>query len=141
MHTRLFEKEYWYKCPKQSCKSSFKDTHTLHTHCRIHDDDLDACSYCPYRYVDPAQYRVHLKMHFKIRDFECVQCDKRFPTKKDLNRHYQIHEGVVYNCLICETYDTHSKKNIEGHLRLKHGDIVGKHFTWNMVKHNVKIKK
>jgi len=64
-HTRLFEKQFWYKCPKLGCNSSFKDQFFLDIHCRIHENDLDVCSYCPYRYADPAQYKRHLKAHFK----------------------------------------------------------------------------
>lgn len=139
MHTKLFEKEYWYKCPKPGCKSTCQDSLALDHHVRLHDNDLDVCSYCPYRYVKNYQYTRHLKLHFKIRDYKCDQCDLKFVTQTDINRHYQIHEGINYNCLICKTYEAHTKHNMESHLRSKHADIVGKNFTWNIVKHHVKI--
>ena len=109
MHTKLFEKEYWYKCPKPGCKSTCQDSLALDHHVRLHDNDLDVCSYCPYRYVKHYQYTRHLKLHFKIRDYECDQCDLKFVTQTDINRHYQIHEGINYNCLICKTYEAHTK--------------------------------
>ena len=109
MHTKLFEKEYWYKCPKPGCKSTCQDSLALDHHVRLHDNDLDVCSYCPYRYVKHYQYTRHLKLHFKIRDYECDQCDLKFVTQTDINRHYQIHEGIIYNCLICKTYEAHTK--------------------------------
>ena len=140
MHTRHFEKEYWHKCPKPGCKSTFNDLCALDLHCRLHANDLDVCRYCPYRYVKADQYTRHLKLHFGIRDYECDKCDLKFLTKADINRHYQLHEGIIYTCLICKTYYCHSKNNMESHLRVKHTDIVGKNFTWGIVKHHVKIK-
>ena len=140
MHTRLFEKEYWYKCSKPGCKSTFRFQNDLDRHYKIHDNDLGVCSYCPYRFVYPTQYTRHLKKHFRIRDYECDQCDLKFLTKSDLNRHYQIHEGIIYNCLICKTYEVNSRSAMEVHLRPKHVDIVGKNYTWNIVKHHVKIR-
>ena len=140
MHTRQFEKEYWYKCERLGCKSSFQFQGDLNIHHRIHNNDLDVCSYCHYRYVDPAHYKRHLKKHFGIRDYECDQCDWKFFTQSDLNRHYQRHEGIIYSCLICKNYDANARNNIESHLRSKHADIVGKHHNWGVVKHHVKIK-
>ena len=140
MHRRLFEKEFWYKCPKPGCKSTFQVSKLLELHNRIHENVLDVCSYCPYRYVEPAGYTRHLKLHFRIRDYECDKCDSKFMTQHDLNRHYQIHEGIIYNCLICKTYEINSRSAMEVHLRSKHIDILGKNYTWNIVKHHVKIK-
>ena len=139
MHSRLVQKEYWYKCSKSGCNSSFRFRYDLDRHNKIHDNDLDVCSYCPYRFIYSAHYIVHLKSHFRIRDYVCDQCDSKFTTEPMLNRHYQMHEGLSYNCLICNTYEAHCKSNIEGHLRHQHGDIVGKNFNWNIVKHHVKI--
>ena len=141
MHARLFEKEYWYKCPKSGCKSTFQFSNLLDLHIRIHENDLDICSYCPYRYADPAQYKRHLKMHFRIRDFECDQCDLKFARQGDLNEHYQKHEGISYSCLICNDYTNSFKSGIGKHMRVKHADIVGKNFTWNILLNHVEIKK
>ena len=141
MHARRFEKEFCYKCPKPGCKSSFEGASNLDLHIRIHENDLDACSYCPYTYINKSQYQRHLKVHFRIRDYECDQCDLKFFTKTELNHHYQKHEVIIYNCLICINYEADSQRKIESHLRHKHGDIVGKNFNWGTVEHHVKINK
>ena len=146
MHARQFEKEYWYKCPKHGCKSSFKDQIGLDHHKRLHENDLDRCSFCPYRYVKPFNYSNHLKLHFNIKDCKCDQCDSTFTTKGELTKHYEIHEGITYTCLICintydTTYEARVRKTISEHLRLKHTDIVGKNIAWGNVKHHVKINQ
>ena len=137
----MFEKEFWYKCPRSGCKSSFQASYLLDLHIRIHDNDLDICSYCPYRYADPAQYRRHLKTHFQIKDYECDQCDLKFPTGTELNQHYQIHEGIIYKCLICKIYECQNRNNMMKHMRRRHSDIVGKNFNWGIMKPHVKITK
>ena len=141
MHARQFEQQFLYKCPKPGCKSSFKDSHNLHLHRRLHENDLDCCSFCPYRYVKPFQYTYHLKLHFNIKDYECDQCDSKFTTQGDQNFHYQIHEGIIYSCLVCNTYEARVRNTMEKHLRSKHADLVGKNFTWGMVKHYVKANQ
>ena len=72
---------------------------------RIHDNDLDLCQYCPYRYEKPSNYTTHLKKHFGIEDFACDHCDKKFPTVTQLNLHHEQHEGIIYYCLICIEYE------------------------------------
>ena len=139
MHKRRFEKEFWHKCSRPGCKSTFKFQFALDVHNRIHDNDLDVCRYCPYRYVEPAQYTRHLKMHFGIRDYECDQCDLKFATQKELNIHYQKHEGIIYNCLICRKYEANRKNNMLSHLRRVHEDIFGENINWDAVKQHVKI--
>ena len=140
MHSRKFEKEFRHKCPMPGCKSTFPYSYNLHMHLRIHDNDLSVCSYCPYRYVESSKYMRHLKNHFGIKDFECDQCDAKFTAKGDLNLHYQQHEGIIYNCLICNTYEANNKKTIEMHVRLKHADIVGKSVNKSLLGNHIRIK-
>jgi len=84
MHTRRFEKQYWNKCSRPGCKSSFQFEYDLAIHLRIHENDVHACRYCPYIYVKPLQYKRHLKVHFRIKDCECDQCDLKFATITEL---------------------------------------------------------
>ena len=139
MHTRLVEKECSYKCSKPGCESSFEKETYLVRHHRLHENDLDVCMYCPYRYFEPNHYKRHLKMHCGIRDFACDQCDLKFATIAELNRHYQKHEGIIYNCLVCHIYKADRQHNVFSHLRTKHADIFGKNVHWDSVKHHVKI--
>ena len=140
LHTRLPGKPFCYKCTIPSCHSSFDSDGRLNKHMRIHNNDLDECAYCPYRYAKPYQYEQHLKSHFKIREFQCDQCDLKFSSRGYLNRHYQKHEGLIYYCLICNTYEAATKDSADHHLRRKHADIVGSNFQWDDVRHHIKIK-
>ena len=139
MHTRRHDKVFWFKCPKPSCKSSFRDQSLLNDHLRIHNNDARVCLYCPYRYVKYVDYQAHLKVHFAIREFKCDQCDAKFTSQSQLNKHYQIHEGLTYSCLICNTYETASRHAANLHLRAKHADIVGKNVNSSDVERHMKI--
>ena len=140
MHTRRFEKQFWYKCPKPGCKSSFNRQGLLDEHLRIHNNDLGMCMYCPYRYLKYDQYQVHLKAHFKIREFKCDQCDAKFSSLGYLNHHYQKHEGFTYSCSICKNYETNNKINADTHLRKKHADIFGNNVNASDIQRHMKIK-
>ena len=118
MHTMRSEKEFWYKCLKPNCQSTFQYQLELDRHMRIHNNDLQQCQYCPYRYIIQSNYEIHLRKHFGIKDFKCDQCESRFLSQNELNRHYSRHEGIIYCCLICNTYEAISKHNMEMHLRI-----------------------
>ena len=44
-------------------------------------------------------YKDHLNKRLRIK-FKCDQCDKTYSTRKGLNEHYNLHEGIIYCCLI-----------------------------------------
>ena len=140
MHTKPNVRQFSYKCPNAGCQSSFDLESKLDRHLRIHKNDLNACAYCPYRYVQSIQYEGHLNVHFEIRDYKCDQCDLKFTAKKMLTEHYQKHEGIVYNCLICNTYKAACKRNIESHLRRKHADIVGENADWDDLRSHIRTR-
>ena len=138
MHTKPPGGQYLYKCSFSGCTSSFSRPSGLDEHLRIHKNDLADCAYCPYRYVKPFTYKTHLNVHFEIREFECDQHDRKFTSLSILNEHYHKHEGIIYNCLICNAYETVSRQCIESHLRRKHADIVGRNIYWDDVQHHIK---
>ena len=140
VHSRRFDKEFWYKCPKPGCKSSFDREGGLDLHLRIHNNDVRVCIYCPYRYVHYVNYQEHLRAHFEMKDFICDQCDAKFRTIGKLNIHYKKHEGLTYACLICKNYETASKHTAEMHLRRKHADIFGKNVNASDFERHIKIK-
>ena len=140
LHTRIYQKKtHWYKCPHKDCDASFEFEPSLKTHLRSHNNDLDSCQYCPFRYIVYLDYWKHMKQHFRIKDFKCDQCDFESTSKWDLNRHYRVHEGLTYTCLICNDYKSPIKQPLYDHLKRKHGDTVGKHITWDSVQKFVKI--
>ena len=140
MHTKRFDKDFFHKCPKPNCQASFGYESHLMRHIRAHDNDLDKCQYCPFRYIYESDYRTHMKHHFRIKDFKCDQCDQSFDTAHKLNRHYSIHEGIIYDCLICTDYQATRKDTMLMHIRKKHEDVFGKNIHWDTVKTVVKTK-
>ena len=81
------------------------------------------------------------KIHFGIKDYPCDQCDKKFTTVALLKQHYSIHEGIIYYCKLCKTYEGASINAITGHLRKKHEDVIGKNLNWETVQQKYVDKK
>ena len=140
MHTMRSDNNFWLKCLKPNCRASFKKQNELDKHMRIHNNDLQKCQYCLYSYSMPQHYADHLKKHFRIKDHKCDQCGKAFTSKEILRKHYSQHEGIIYSCLICKSYEIASQNPMKGHLRSKHSDVLGKNINWDTVKKYVKMK-
>ena len=140
MHTMRSDKEFWFKCLKPNCHASFQYEGSLDKHMRIHNNDLDECQYCPYRYMNPPDYKDHLNKHFRIKDHKCDECGLYFHSKRVLMLHSSMHEGIMYCCLICNTYEVKLKDSMKHHLRNKHSDLLGKNINWYSVKEHVKLK-
>merc|ERR1712131_119767 len=68
------------------------------------------------------------------------QCKKSFNTIYQLNRHYSMHEGIIYHCLICTDYQASRKDTMLMHIRMKHEDVFGKNIHWDTVKTVVKTE-
>ena len=140
MHKLRSENNFWYKCLKPNCRSTFKVQNDLENHMRIHNNELDQCQYCPYRYVNPSDYRNHLGKHFRVTIHKCDECGSTFSSRKNLRDHLSLHEGIVYCCLICKKYEISSKGAIRHHFRDKHSDVLGRNIHWDSVRDYVKLK-
>ena len=140
MHTKRSENNFWYKCLKPNCQTTFQTSLKLKIHMRIHNNELNNCHFCPYRYIKPGDYTNHLNYHFRIEDETCDHCGLKFSTKKALAEHSSIHEGILYCCLICNKYEMERKLLIKNHLRREHSDVLGKNINWDSVKKYVKLK-
>ena len=52
-------------------------------------------------------FSLHMKTHYKIRQFECEFCGKRFTQKSNFNKHMQIHKTASlkdrkrFECAYC----------------------------------------
>ena len=134
------DNNFWLKCLKPNCRGTFQHQLDLDRHMRIHNNDLHKCQYCPYCYTFPQNYRDHLNKHFRIKDHQCDQCGLKFNTKKSLFQHSSGHEGIIYCCLICNTYEAGRKNTIQNHLRRKHSDRMGKNVNWDDVEKYVQLK-
>ena len=140
MHKARSENNFRFKCLKPNCQSTFKNQSLLDSHMRIHYNQVEYCQYCPYRYIMDIAYWDHLNRHFQIKNHKCDHCDLTFTTKKGLVEHESKHEGIIYCCLICKTYEVDSKTSIKSHLRYKHSDVLGKNVTLDTVKKYAKLK-
>ena len=140
MHKKRSENNFWYKCSKPNCGTTYRWEWAMNEHMRIHNNEVNYCQYCPYRYVQAGSYKEHLNKHFRINEYKCGECDSTFSTKAILTKHAFIHEGILYCCLICNTFESTNKDSIKYHLRMKHSDLLGKNINWDSVKKYVKMK-
>ena len=140
MHKMRTGNNFHYKCLKSNCQSTFQYQSLLNIHMRTHNNDVDNCQFCPYRYVRRKDYNDHLSRHFGIKAYKCDHCSLRFFSKKAMVEHSFAHEGITYHCLICKTYKSTRKSGIKSHLRHRHSDLLGTNINWDSVKQYVKIK-
>lgn len=140
MHKRLPNKMYLYKCPTINCEASFPGEWKLNLHVRLHENNLHDCQFCPYRYAQDVHYIPHLKNHFRIQDYKCDQCGKKFNTLGHLNLHCEIHEGIIHFCLICKKYEAKTTNTMAKHLINRHRDVLGKSTQWEDIKQFTKTK-
>ena len=140
MHKKRAEGTSSLKCPKPNCQSSFDNQWKFDFHLRIHDNNLETCQYCPFRYTFENHYAAHLRKHFGIQDYKCDQCDKEFHTEAQLNAHYGLHEGIIRYCLICNDYEAKQRNVIAKHLKKKHPEILGNLTRWADIQQFTKTK-
>ncbi|XP_069706880.1 zinc finger protein 607-like [Phaenicophaeus curvirostris] len=75
------------------------------------------CQHCSYATAVHSNFKVHLKVHVYKRQFICKECNKKFMTSKDLQKHNLIHvknEHETGHCLC-----------VDGRLELCHERCVG----------------
>ena len=132
---------FFFKCPQPNCGSSFRRQLLLDYHMRIHNNDLGKCQYCPYRYEKMYNYYQHLKKHFGVAEFECDQCDKKFPSGTQLKSHHErVHEGIIYVCLICKVYEVKQSKTMFSHFNREHSEIMKDGDRWEDLRQFIKTK-
>jgi len=134
MHKRLPNKMHFLKCPNENCQASFPSEWKRNFHVRLHENNLHNCQFCPYRYAQDVHYIPHLKNHFRIQDYKCDQCGKKFNTLGHLNLHFELHEGIIHFCLICKKYEAKTTNTISKHLKKKHRNVLGESTQWEDIK-------
>ncbi|XP_018014327.1 uncharacterized protein LOC108671317 [Hyalella azteca] len=60
------------------------------------------CPQCPKKFYRPHDLKIHLNIHFGIKNYVCDTCGKQFHHISNLKRHQRTHSGVrPYACELC----------------------------------------
>lgn len=102
---RAFYKDGVYYC--KFCYAEFstmdaRDLHLKENHASDKLAKIVVCTVCGKNFGRPQALKLHMKIHFQIRDFKCAHCDASFVQKHHLVQHMRTHTGEKpYQCHIC----------------------------------------
>lgn len=76
---------------------------------RHEEEKIFHCTYgnCAKVFYKKWNYNLHMKMHLKIKQFECKHCGKSFTQKCNYNKHLRTHvmptlrDRKTFQCHIC----------------------------------------
>ncbi|XP_075986892.1 uncharacterized protein LOC142983751 [Anticarsia gemmatalis] len=70
------------------------------------------CHQCPKRFCSLDSYKTHVSIaHIGSRVFQCKICFKKFPRKRELDRHAALHSGMKpFSCSQCDKKFTKKDK-------------------------------
>lgn len=100
----------WFRNGVYVCKFCFaefdlmqdRDKHITEYHGEEKVKNSFVCSVCGKDFARSQTLKVHMKIHFQIRDYKCAQCDATFVQKHHLDQHMRTHTGEKpYQCQIC----------------------------------------
>ena len=103
-------KKAYYMNGKYICKFCFfeydnegeRDKHLAVSHADDKVKTSYVCKVCGKEFVRGATLKVHMKIHFQIRDYKCSECDAAFVQKHHLDQHMRTHTGEKpYQCQLC----------------------------------------
>merc|ERR1712228_277245 len=110
-----------HKCPQ--CEYSTDITTCLRNHIRTHTGERPyVCSYgeCQKRFTTKYNLDRHIKRHLGIKNHKCSHCNKTFVTKHDLTKHIRTHTGEKpFECKHCKQRFTTST-NLSRHIKSMH---------------------
>ncbi|XP_017076716.2 LOW QUALITY PROTEIN: protein suppressor of hairy wing [Drosophila eugracilis] len=101
-HRRYHTGEKPYSCTV--CNQAFAVKEVLNRHMKRHTGERPhKCDECGKSFIQATQLRTHSKTH--IRPFACEQCEEKFKTEKQLERHVKSHSRTkrpVFSCTECK---------------------------------------
>ena len=118
------------------CDKSYADRYSLRYHLRTHGIGRQIrCEYCNKGFSKPSRLEAHVRaQHDNIRDFDCLQCGKKFKTRVHLINHARRHSGErPFSCSVCSDRFRH-KASLVAHMRSHVGsrpyccEVCGKTF-------------
>jgi len=107
-------------CDRGNCGKRFNRAKQLAIHLKIHDNISVKCHFCPWTGIQEKNRVLHFNNHFRIKPFECSQCDAKFYTTSQRMYHEtQVHEKIlrVLKCGSCD-FSTVSDRTHRKHIKL-----------------------
>lgn len=100
-----------HQCPKRFSSLDAYKTHVsiAHIGSRVFQSSFQ-CKVCFKKFPRKRELDRHATLHSGMKPFSCNQCDKKFNTKDKLNKHEQSHECLVVNMPCIECGATFEKK-------------------------------
>ncbi|KAH9639953.1 hypothetical protein HF086_002867 [Spodoptera exigua] len=112
------------KCHQCPKKFSSLDSYKTHVSIAHIGSRIFQCKICFKKFPRKRELDRHAALHSGMKPFSCSQCDKKFTKKDKLDKHEQTHECLVVNMPCIECGATFEKKpDLVAHIK--------SHFTEN----------
>ena len=117
---RVHEKKYAAAVCKY-CDFSTKHGPEMHSHRKLHEENMILCDQCEYKTTRPFMLRKHKDTLHDTTEHDCKSCDFRSNNFTKLYYHNRaVHRGLSYNCESCG-FKTARSGNLRQHQHRKHG--------------------
>ena len=85
------------------CSKKFKNERSMNSHwTAFHSGTFKyECSFCDKKFLNKHHFCTHERLHWKILNFSCPVCNKKFVRLAVLRHHLRAKHGRKYNCNHC----------------------------------------
>ena len=85
------------------CSKKFKNERSMNSHwTAFHSGTFKyECSFCDKKFLNKHHFCTHKRLHWKILNFSCPVCNKKFVRLAVLRHHLRAKHGRKYNCDHC----------------------------------------
>ncbi|KAH3736542.1 hypothetical protein DPMN_043113 [Dreissena polymorpha] len=102
------------------CVNKYSTRTGYKRHLVSHSNDGQKCTVCEKVFYSTYDLKNHMSNHSNLRTFSCIECEKTFKTKRDLNVHRtRLHKSYLkFVCEVCGKGYNY-RNELDGH-RAKH---------------------